>query len=65
MKILITGASRGVGRAIAIKCAESGSFERIIINAYKNSASLSETAEKIKKNPKKIILLIISKKQIL
>ncbi|MBR6404342.1 MAG: SDR family NAD(P)-dependent oxidoreductase [Eubacterium sp.] len=47
MKILITGASRGVGRAIAIKCADSGRFERIIINAYKNSASLNETAQEI------------------
>ena len=48
MKILITGASRGVGRAIAIKCADSGKFECIIINAYKNSAALNETAQEIK-----------------
>ncbi|MBO4591796.1 MAG: SDR family NAD(P)-dependent oxidoreductase [Eubacterium sp.] len=48
MKILITGASRGVGRAIAIKCADSGKFDCIIINAYKNSAALDETAQEIK-----------------
>lgn len=48
MKILITGASRGVGRSIAIKCAESGKFEKIIINAYKNSTSLTDTAEQIR-----------------
>ena len=41
--ILITGASRGTGRATAIKCARSGHFNKIILNCYKNESALEET----------------------
>ena len=42
--ILITGASRGVGRALAVKCAKSGAFNKIIINCRQNEAELNKTA---------------------
>ena len=45
MHILITGASKGIGRAIAIKAASSGMFDKIIINSRSNEAGLEETAQ--------------------
>ena len=43
MHILITGASRGIGRAIALKAASSGMFDKITINSRKNEGGLRET----------------------
>jgi len=42
--ILITGASRGVGRALALACAASGLYSRIILNALHDSPALKQTA---------------------
>ena len=42
--ILITGASRGVGRALALACAASGKYRKIILNAGHDAAALQETA---------------------
>lgn len=38
---LVTGASRGIGRAVAVKLAEAG--YRILINYASNSAAAEET----------------------
>ena len=43
--ILITGASRGIGRAIAISAAGSGMFNKIVLNSRKNSDELERTKE--------------------
>ena len=45
--ILITGASRGIGRALAVACAESGRFGRILITCRKDQAGLAETARRV------------------
>ena len=45
--ILITGASRGVGRALALACASSGRFHRIILNGGSDAAALDETARRV------------------
>ncbi len=42
--VLITGASRGVGRAIALACARSGKFHKIILNGGSDRAALEETS---------------------
>ena len=42
--ILITGASRGIGRAIALACARSGKFSKIILNGGHDAAALEETS---------------------
>ena len=42
--ILITGASRGVGRALALACASSGRYPRIVLNALHDSPDLARTA---------------------
>ncbi len=44
---LVTGGSRGIGRAIAIKLAEAGA--RVAINYVRNTAAAEETAELIRK----------------
>lgn len=41
--VLITGASRGVGRAIALKCTLSGDYNKIIITAHHNKEQLNMT----------------------
>ena len=43
--ILITGASRGIGRAIAVSAAGSGMFSKIVLNSRKNSDELERTKE--------------------
>jgi len=42
--ILITGASRGIGRALAIACARSGQYGRIIITCRRDRDGLEDTA---------------------
>ena len=42
--ILITGASRGVGRALAVACARSGRYPRIVIACRSDEEGLRETA---------------------
>jgi 3-oxoacyl-[acyl-carrier protein] reductase len=42
--VLITGASRGIGRAIALACARSGKFSKIILNGGHDAAALQETS---------------------
>ena len=42
--VLITGASRGVGRAIALACARSGAFTKLILNGGHDAAALEETS---------------------
>ena len=46
--ILITGASRGIGRATAVKAAATGLYDRIIINCRQDSAMLEQTAKQMK-----------------
>lgn len=45
--ILITGASSGVGRAIALACARSGKFNKIILNGGHDAAALEETSRRV------------------
>ncbi len=45
--ILITGASRGVGRAFALACAASGRFSKIILNSGSDKAALEDTARRV------------------
>ena len=45
--LLITGASHGVGRALALACAFSGRFHRIILNGGTDAAALDETARRV------------------
>lgn len=45
---LVTGASRGIGKAAAILLAKSGYFDCIAINCLKNQESLHETADEIR-----------------
>ena len=42
--VLITGASRGIGRAIALACAASGKYTKIILNGGHDAAALQETS---------------------
>ena len=42
--VLITGASRGIGRAVALACAASGRYSRIILNGGHDAAALQETS---------------------
>ena len=42
--LLITGASRGVGRALALACARSGQYSKIILNGGSDAAALEETS---------------------
>ena len=42
--ILITGASRGVGRALAMACARSGNYRKLILVCRRSAEALAETA---------------------
>jgi len=42
--LLITGASRGIGRALALACARSGKYRKIILNGGSDAAALEETS---------------------
>ena len=42
--ILITCASRGVGRALALACARSGQYSKMILNGGSDAAALQETS---------------------
>ena len=46
-RILITGASRGIGREIAISSAKTGRFDHIILNCRSSEALLDEVAQAI------------------
>ncbi|MBA5851694.1 3-oxoacyl-[acyl-carrier-protein] reductase [Clostridium sp. cel8] len=52
---IVTGASRGIGRAIALKLAEEGA--NIVINYRNNSDSLNEIVKEIEKLGSKAILV--------
>jgi enoyl-[acyl-carrier protein] reductase III len=45
---LVTGASRGIGRGIALKLAESGA--RVAIHYYTNQSAAKETLERVRKH---------------
>ena len=45
--ILITGASHGVGRALALACAASGRWSKMILNGGSDAAALEETARRV------------------
>ena len=47
--LLITGASRGVGRALALACAASGNYSKIILNGGSDAAALEETSRLVAK----------------
>jgi NAD(P)-dependent dehydrogenase (short-subunit alcohol dehydrogenase family) len=53
---LVTGASRGIGRGIALKLAESG-IKRITVNYLENDAAANETAKKLKDRDAECTLL--------
>ena len=42
--LLITGASRGIGLALALACARSGKYSKIILNGGSDAAALEETS---------------------
>ena len=45
--VLITGASRGVGKAFAVACARSGRYSKIILNSGSDRAALEDTARRV------------------
>ena len=45
--VVVTGASKGIGRAIAIGCAREGA--RVAVNYATDKAGAAETTEQIKK----------------
>ena len=45
--LLITGASHGVGRALALACAETGRWTKIILNGGSDAAALEDTARRV------------------
>ena len=45
--ILITGATSGIGRALAVACAASGRFSKLILNGGHDAAALTETAARV------------------
>ena len=45
--ILITGASHGVGRALALACAAAGRWSKIILAGGRDAAALEETARRV------------------
>ena len=46
--ILITGASRGIGRSTAVRAASTGLYDRIIINCRQDNAMLEQTAKQMR-----------------
>jgi len=56
--ILITGASRGVGRAFALACAASGRFHKMILNTGSDAAALDETARLVSEAGGPDVLLV-------
>src|SRR5438046_9903468 len=53
---LVTGASRGIGRGIVLKLAESG-IKRIAINYLSNDAAANDTANRIRDRGAEAILV--------
>ena len=45
--ILITGASRGIGRSIALAAARTGNYNKIVLNCHRNAALLSQVHDEV------------------
>ncbi len=45
---VVTGSSRGIGRAIALRLAEAGA--KVVVNYWRNEAAANEVIEQIKAN---------------
>lgn len=45
--LLITGASRGVGRALALACAATGRWSKIVLGGGRDAAALQDTARRV------------------
>jgi len=45
--ILITGAGRGIGRALALACADTGAFSKLILVSRADTEALRDTASRI------------------
>ena len=52
--IIVTGSSRGIGRAIAAKLAEKG--DRVLINYLHNQAAAEESADQVRAKGSEVIL---------
>ncbi len=56
MNVFVTGGSRGIGRAIALRFAQSGA-ERIAIGYLRNDRAAEETAEELRALGAEVVLV--------